>query len=116
VLRERLCADLGKSIKKINRTTKSEIRNTKSETNSNVRIKKPKHFGFSVSFAFWDLEFVSDFEIRDSDFAFPRPRSAVFAHLAVTQGTSRKWPLIVKSPARCLSLREFGPMCPGGFQ
>src|SRR5207237_400958 len=55
------------------RKNKSEIRISKSETNSNTKIPMTEidvwRFGFCIS----DFEFVSDFEIRISDFFLADP-------------------------------------------
>src|SRR5207237_596984 len=52
-----------------NANLKSEIRSTKSETNSNLELRmiKPIRPSFGV-FLLWSLTFVSDFDIRISDF------------------------------------------------
>ena len=49
--------------------SKLEARNSKFETNPNVL--NPKDFSFLSVFEILDFEFVSDFDIRISDFPIP---------------------------------------------
>jgi hypothetical protein len=52
--------------------SKFEARNPKFETNPNV--PNPKVFSWFAVFEFLNFEFVSDFDIRISDFSMPRTR------------------------------------------
>src|SRR5207244_1253471 len=72
---------------------KSEIRISKSETNSKLEIRNSKRCGFA--FRIWDFEFVSDFEIRISDLVLSQLHLGWLEHeLVLPFGRRRQFQLL----------------------